>query len=136
MRGGGNIKKNGFLDVYFSTYAASLVERIRDFSGNDVDRAALPLRVFLPDVEAQRLAELVLSDQFHFYLERPGPRNRLYENLAGSNFKERTLESPLGLFKNTYQASWSDVDLDGDPDLYLANDLVPFVQDGSSKNAL
>jgi hypothetical protein len=128
-----DVDGDGLLDIYFSTYAASLVERVRDFSGNNVGQAALPLQGFLPEAEALLLAEKILSDQFHFYLERPGPRNRLYENLGGGDFKERTLESPLGLFKNTYQASWSDVDLDGDPDLYLANDFSPntlFVNQG------
>jgi hypothetical protein len=131
-----DVDADGLLDVYFSTYAASLVERVRDFSGNNVSQAALPLRGFLPEKEALILAERILSDQFHFYLERPGPQNRLYENLGGGGFKERTLESPLGQFKNTYQASWSDVDLDGDPDLYLANDFSPntlFVNQGDWK---
>lgn len=129
-----DVNSDGLLDVYFATYAASLVERIRDFSGLNAAQARVPLQGFLPEKAAQVLAEQIVSAQFQFYLERPGPPNRLFENRGGGEFTDRTQESGLGLFLNTYQAAWSDVDLDGDPDLYLANDFAPnhlFINQGN-----
>jgi hypothetical protein len=120
-----DVNADGLLDVYFSTYAASMIERIRDFSGLNSAQAQVPLQGFMPEKEARILADKIVSAQFHFYLERPGPPNRIFENRGGGQLVDRSPESGLGVFKNTYQAAWSDVDLDGDPDLYLANDFSP-----------
>jgi hypothetical protein len=119
-----DVDSDGLLDIYFSTYAASMVERIRDFGGA-LSQGALALEGFVGADEASLLAEQIASEDFHFYLDRPGPRNRLLRNKGGLVFEEVLLPESLGLMRNTYQAAWSDVDLDGDQDVYLANDFAP-----------
>ncbi len=52
----------------------------------------------------------------------PGPPNVLLKNLGRGKF-EVVNDSALRVFKNTYQATWSDYDGDGKPDLFLANDF-------------
>lgn len=128
-----DIDSDGLLDVYFSTYAASIVERIRDFAGADLKKAVLPLQGFLNADQALALAGKVVASEFHFYLDRPGPQNQVFRNLGDGKFEHKDLPASLGIMRNTYQSSWSDVDLDGDPDVYLANDFAPnnlFINDG------
>ncbi|MDP7400089.1 MAG: VCBS repeat-containing protein, partial [Lentisphaeria bacterium] len=49
--------------------------------------------------------------------------NRLYHNAAGKLVELE--DSPLAVFRNTYQATFSDYDGDGDQDVYVANDFAP-----------
>lgn len=119
-----DVDSDGYLDLYFSTYAASLVERIRDIGGPVEENAARTLKGFLPEAEALALAAAVAGNAFEFYLERPGPSNVLLQNQGGLRFV-RMDTAGVGAMKNTYQASFSDIDGDGDPDLYLSNDFSP-----------
>ena len=115
---------DGWLDIYFSTYAASLIEQVREAYDDQPELAVQALSSFLGEDEAAELVEKVLSEDFHFYLQRPGPRNVLWKNEGGLSFREVALPDTLSVPLNTYQASWSDIDLDGDADLYLANDFA------------
>jgi hypothetical protein len=111
---------DGLLDVYFSTYAATMVMQNRRWlvAQNQLGQSAL--RGFLSDADAIALGERLASDDYAEQLSRPGPPNRLYRNVGEGRFEP--VESPLSLFRNTFQATWSDVDGDGDADVYLAND--------------
>ena len=115
---------DGHLDIYFSTYAASMVERVRDIGGPIEENAARTLKGFLPEQEALELASAVAGEGFEFYLERPGPLNVLLQNRGGLRF-ERMDDAGVGAMKNTYQSAFSDIDGDGDSDLYLSNDFSP-----------
>ena len=117
-----DVDNDGFLDLYFSTYAASMIERIRDIGGSVEENAARTLRGFLPEAEANALASSVADDRFEFYLERPGPLNVLLRNEGGFVFR-RDDSAGVGAMKNTYQSAFSDIDGDGDADLYLSNDF-------------
>jgi len=64
-------------------------------------------------------------DDAHIYLALPGPPNVLLRNLGGGRFEPVEEAHPLRSFLNTYQATWSDYDADGDPDVYLAHDFSP-----------
>ncbi|MED6335351.1 MAG: VCBS repeat-containing protein [Planctomycetota bacterium] len=54
-----------------------------------------------------------------------GPRNHLLRNDGEDGFKDVTDEVGLGIENDRFSlaASWCDFDLDGDPDLYVANDF-------------
>ena len=119
-----DVDNDGLLDIYFSTYAASMIERVRDIGGSVEDNAARTLRGFLPEEEATALASAVADDRFEFYLERPGPLNVLLRNQGAFEF-ERDDSAGVGAMKNTYQSAFSDIDGDGDADLYLSNDFSP-----------
>ena len=120
-----DVNSDGLLDIYWSTYAASMIERLRDLGGDVVGNAMSTLQGFMGSEEAGRLAGLVAADSFDFYLERPGPQNRLMINRGDWSFERSDKYSNLSVLRNTYQAGFSDIDLDGDPDLYLANDFSP-----------
>ena len=129
-----DVNADGLLDVYFSTYAASMIERIRDIGGAIEENAEQTLTGFLSVSEAKELASAMADERFEFYLERPGPRNRLLLNQGGFRFEKPDGVLDVEMMKNTYQASFSDIDGDSDMDLYLANDFSPnalFENDGS-----
>jgi hypothetical protein len=76
------------------------------------------------------------SPQLNIYTAMPGPPNVMLKNLGGGRFKDFTKETGLGVFRNTYQATWADFNGDGNPDVYLANDFGPdnlFRNDGNGK---
>ena len=58
-------------------------------------------------------------------LNGAGPPNAVLHNTGGGSFERVREDTPLELFRNTYQATWADYDDDGDSDVYLANDFGP-----------
>jgi len=58
-------------------------------------------------------------------LSRPGPPNILLKNLGGGTFARASRDEIPSIVKRTFQASWSDYDRDGDPDLYVSSDYSP-----------
>ncbi|MCH2105171.1 MAG: VCBS repeat-containing protein [Planctomycetes bacterium] len=114
-----DLDADGLLDLYVSTYAGLIIN----------DELARPLRprdmVFdrqLRPEEARRYFRLLKQSE-NSTRDRPGPPNRLYQNEGGA-LVERSA-SPLAVFRNTYQATFSDYDGDGDQDVYVANDFAP-----------
>jgi hypothetical protein len=108
---------DGLLDVYFSTYAADIL----DESVDDVAEALAPY-LASSDIEEleRRMHPEVMQNQ---YLNYPGPPNTLLKNMGDGRFK--IVEVPiLKAFRNTYQSTWADFDGDGDADVYLANDFA------------
>jgi len=104
---------DGLLDVYVSTYAATMIWRF-DLSG------------FLRPADAARLREMMRDPKSReSYMDHVGPPNLLLRNRGDGSFE--VVEDPgvLASFRNTYQATWADFDADGDPDVYLANDFAP-----------
>ena len=49
----------------------------------------------------------------------------LLRNLGNGKFAPVELPPEFEVWKNSLQATWSDYDEDGDPDLYVANDWAP-----------
>lgn len=109
---------DGLLDVYFSTYAAAVVDRQMEDGPSD----GMLLREFLPAAEARHLYEL--ATPYNRYRARPGPPNVLLVN-RGGRFDLAPEHSSVEVWRNTFQSTWGDYDGDGDPDLYVVNDFSP-----------
>ena len=111
---------DGLLDLYVSTFAGQMLfeRRMREY------RRSL-LREHLPGTDAETLISHLADPSAHAWLNWPGPPNVLLRNVGSGRFVEAREAGPPFLFRNTYQATWSDYDGDGDPDLYCANDLAP-----------
>jgi hypothetical protein len=102
-----DVDGDGLLDLYLSTYAVQLpLEAIRER---------------IDPIDYQRFTSRVKGA--NPFLEVPGPPNQLLRN-TGSGFVIDRTEGAHSRLRNTYQATWSDYDADGDPDLYLANDFA------------
>jgi hypothetical protein len=103
-----DVDGDGLLDLYLSTYAVQL-------SLEDIQARIDP-------VDYQRFTSHVAEGKNPF-LDVPGPPNILLRN-TGDGFAVDRGEGAHARLRNTYQATWSDYDGDGDPDLYLANDFA------------
>ncbi len=115
-----DVDGDGLLDIYVATYAASLIERVFELDEHgSVDPMEL-LGRFLPAATAEELVARI-GAQSQVYLDRAGPPDVLLRNAGGGRF----VAEPQDDWRNTYQAGFSDVDGDGDPDLYLAHDFAP-----------
>jgi len=121
---------DGLLDVYVSTYAGYLVQRaIRGMGGakemglaNAVDELKNSLTASEWSVLAPMIKSMIGSDAR--YMDRPGPPNVMLKNLGGGRFARAEDCESLRLAYNSFAASWSDYDNDGDPDVYVANDFA------------
>lgn len=116
---------DGLLDVYLSTYAANMQE---DELRNEGPARKNPeaegvLSDFLPDETGKTLLKKISGRDYQRYLNDYGPPNLLLVN-KGGRFETAPQNEQVAIWRHTYQASWSDYDQDGDPDLYLANDFA------------
>lgn len=125
-----DLDRDGLLDLYVSTYIGTLLSYELQRPGRS--KGMLFERQLSPE-EARRYWTLNKAAESRVR-DRVGPPNRLYQNKAGSFVEQRS--SPLALYRNTYQAVFSDYDGDGDQDVYVANDFAPndfFRNDGDLK---
>jgi hypothetical protein len=116
---------DGLLDVYLSTYAANMQEdenRDRGPPRKNPDAPGL-LTDFLSEATAVGLENNISNVAYHRHLNNHGPPNLLLIN-RGGRFEAAPENEQVTIWRHTYQASWSDYDLDGDADLYLANDFA------------
>lgn len=131
---------DGLLDLYIATFAGDTVQRAmlilrgRRKSGGYVE----VLKPYLEPADWEQLHAMILDtyDNDKFFTSAPGPPNVLLKNLGNGRFAVDRISPELRLFRNTYQATWSDFDADGDPDVYCANDFSPnnlFRNDGNGK---
>jgi hypothetical protein len=122
-----DFNNDGLLDVYVSTYRLGALG-----SGNpglgEVDPASTWPERFLPADDAaefrRRYREETGKKGKVDFLDQVGPPNFLLVNQGGGKFLPSQKHPGLSLWKNTTQATWSDIDEDGDQDLYVANDFA------------
>ena len=107
---------DGRLDIYVSTYNKTTTRGL----GLEGMLSADPSS---PMPSASALAEMAADERV--WTNVWGPANLLLRNMGDASFERAGLKAGAQLFRQTFQASWSDYDLDGDPDLYLANDYAP-----------
>ncbi len=108
---------DGLLDIHVSTYAAqSLAQALYD------RKLSRYLKRYLRPADATELHGLITSREADRITSFPGPPNLLLHNLGDARF-EVARGTGIELFRNSFQAVWSDHDDDGDPDLYIANDF-------------
>lgn len=125
---------DGLLDIYCSTYAAMFVQRamtairsnLRDEMDTASDFLTNGLEPFLPAEDWAKLEPMIqaAAEYAGVHTNRPGPPNIMFRNLGNGRFEPAGIEE-LRDFHNTFQATWADIDNDGDPDVYLANDFAP-----------
>ena len=113
--------QDGLLDVYLSTYAASMLKTL--LGGAVEHPTGMLLQDQLDADESRRLYELHQQEGSHDNLAFPGPPNVLLHNVGGGRFERVVDPGPLAAWRNTYQTTWADIDGDGDSDAYLANDF-------------
>ena len=123
--------KDGMLDVYACTYRPAVLGGSSPAGGVASDSENWPDEFLPPDVAKdyyQRHAESRKSDPknaFPNLLNQLGPPNVLLRNLGNGQFAPVEMPPEFEVWKNSLQATWSDYDEDGDPDLYVANDWAP-----------
>lgn len=122
-----DFNNDGLLDVYVSTYRLGALG-----SGNpglgDIDPASTWPERFLPASEAAEFRERYRKEVGKIgkvnFLDQVGPPNLLLVNQGGGKFLPSQDHPELRLWKNSTQATWTDLDDDGDQDLYVANDFA------------
>lgn len=147
--------QDGLLDLYVGTYAAQLLNKDADrkrSGGGKIEDKAL-LAEYLPIEEARVLFQLQKVHRGENVRDRIGPPNLLMRNTGNGHFELASdpmdnisvddsglthtgqPERNLGIWRNTFQSTFSDYDDDGDQDVYIANDYAPnhmFRNDGGT----
>lgn len=109
---------DGLLDVHLSTYGP--LESIHRFTA---DKMPVWAKQYLTEEEQSAFTNEL--SETHVYLRRPGPPNMLLVNTGNGAFDVAKENEQMQLWRQSFQATWSDFDNDGDPDLYVANDYGP-----------
>jgi hypothetical protein len=121
-----DVDNDGLLDVYLGRYngvhigsMAAKLERERRRGEESEPR--------FPGMEREESAELArrLFDDPSPFVDTPGPPNVLLRNVGGGRFERTSGQPAVAPYYQTMAASWSDVDLDGDLDLYVVNEAGP-----------
>ncbi|HBE96290.1 MAG TPA: hypothetical protein DDW68_03875 [Verrucomicrobiales bacterium] len=119
---------DGLLDLFVATHRpGSVGTGLGIESGNS--GKSWPERFLSPKVAAKFREKFEYSRSGAIphkgFLNQTGPPNILLVNKGGGKLEPAPETSQLEGWENTLQASWSDFDRDGDPDLYVANDWAP-----------
>jgi len=101
---------DGLLDIYCLTYGNKEAE----------------LEHFLEPEKFDEINDFYRDhDSHHIMLHSGGAPNQLLVNLGDGRFGSAPENSQLEFFQTSFQATWSDYDKDGDPDVYVCNDFGP-----------
>lgn len=119
---------DGLLDFYLLTYRPATIKNSSSPSGGvGGELTDWPDQFFEPKEAAEyhrryREANGTHDPEFPNLLNQIGPQNYLYVNRGNGKFEIAPENAQLGIWRNSLQATWSDFDEDGDPDVYIAND--------------
>ncbi len=129
--------QDGLLDLYLGRYnglhigaMAAALERAR--------RSGEEATANFPGMTAEESRELKkrLFRDGEPFVNIPGPPNVLLHNVGGGRFERAKDAVPAEPYYQTMAAAWSDIDLDGDMDLYVVNEGGPnqlFRNDGGGR---
>ena len=106
---------DGLMDVLFCTYAQET-----QYMSRPNPRTKRWLDDFLSPEQAEYLYSLRGN---HFLLARPGPPNVLLVNRGDRQFDLAPESEQVAAWRQSTQGTWSDIDDDGDLDLYMTNDF-------------
>ena len=109
---------DGLLDIYLCTY--SPIEESNRFQ---VANKPMWIDLFLTPEQGKEVIKRNQSS--HRFMDRAGPPNLLLQNIGKGRFIKPPENDQLELWRMSFQAAWNDFDLDGDQDLYVANDYGP-----------
>ena len=118
---------DGLLDVYFSRYngwwlgviAAALEE------ARQQGRQAEPHFFGMTDAESQELYRRLFEKSADPFVNRPGPPNLLFRNMGDGRFARAKDCKALEQYTQSMSSAWSDIDHDGDMDLYVVTEAAP-----------
>lgn len=118
-----DIDNDGLLDLYIGTYAATLLVKDLRAKRRAGDEREMLFADYLPEGASRELFRRHKTSQTNHVRDRVGPPNYLLRNTGDLSFAAEN--SPVNIYRNTYQAGFADFDGDGDQDVYLANDFSP-----------
>lgn len=117
---------DGLLDFYICTYRPEALgdtnPGLTGGGGSGNTGLTWPQR-FLSKDDATEYMRMHRGTDHHF-LDQIGPPNSLWVNRGDGRFERATETGNVEIWENSLQATWSDFDEDGDPDLYIANDFA------------
>jgi len=118
---------DGRLDIYFATSAHDFQEHLTALmNGNTAVVARLdPGERKLLDRALPVAKAAQAQGRFDANIFQMGPPNVVMLNRGDGLFVDGTEQLGLTLFRNSLQAAFGDLDGDGHPDLYVANDFAP-----------
>jgi hypothetical protein len=121
-----DFNNDGLLDVYLARYANAympsfMIANERAKAETGVYPNEFP---FLDENEARLVLERNRQDG-HPLAKSYGPRNWLMVNRGGGRFERATEAGDVNGNFNTLAVAWTDMDLDGDMDLYVVSESGP-----------
>jgi hypothetical protein len=122
-----DIDGDGRLDIYFATSAHDFHEHLTALMNNDVAIVARldPGERKLLDEALPAARAALAAGKLDANIYQLGPRNVVLLNRGDGRFVDGTEQLGLTLYRNSLEAAFGDLDGDGHPDLYVANDFAP-----------
>ena len=115
---------DGLIDLYFSRYnglgIGGMAARME--SARARGEAVKPSFPYVDDDEAAVIYGILFSEASDPVLYTPGPPNVLFRNIGDGRCARAENVAAVEQYLQTLAATWSDIDQDGDLDLYVVNE--------------